>query len=75
MIFPKQKYKQDIKIHLKIDTGMHRNGICVENLEHAIDLIQSSDLKLTECLHILLVQMKWMEVFCSKRKFFKKLKR
>lgn len=26
---------------------MHRNGICVENLEHAIDLIRSSDLKLT----------------------------
>ncbi|MCW1542412.1 alanine racemase, partial [Campylobacter jejuni] len=42
-----KNYKQDIKIHLKIDTGMHRNGICVENLEHAINLIQGSDLKLT----------------------------
>ena len=42
-----KNYKQDVKIHLKIDTGMHRNGICVENLEHAIDLIRSSNLKLT----------------------------
>ncbi|WP_038815947.1 alanine racemase [Campylobacter jejuni] len=42
-----KNYKQDVKIHLKIDTGMHRNGVCVENLEHTIDLIRSSSLKIT----------------------------
>ncbi|EFC32832.1 alanine racemase [Campylobacter jejuni] len=40
-------YKQGAKIHLKIDTGMHRNGVCTEDLEYAIGLIQSSNLKLT----------------------------
>ncbi|HDZ4975629.1 TPA: alanine racemase [Campylobacter jejuni] len=40
-------YKQGAKIHLKIDTGMNRNGVCTEDLEYAIGLIQSSNLKLT----------------------------
>lgn len=42
-----KNYKQDTKIHLKIDTGMHRNGVCVENLEYAMKLIQNSNLILT----------------------------
>lgn len=67
-----EKYKQDIKIHLKIDTGMHRNGICVENLEYAIDLIQSSDLKLTGMFtHFASADEMDGSFFCSKRKFSK----
>ncbi|MFQ6342022.1 alanine racemase [Campylobacter sp. VTCC 70190] len=43
-------YKQNTKIHLKIDTGMHRNGICVEDLECALGLIEYYKLKLTGLL-------------------------
>lgn len=39
-------YRNNIKIHLKIDTGMHRNGVCIENLSETLLKIKSSALKL-----------------------------
>ncbi|EOI0504192.1 alanine racemase [Campylobacter coli] len=39
-------YQNNTKIHLKIDTGMHRNGVCIENLSEALLKIKSSALKL-----------------------------
>ncbi len=35
------KVRKPTRIHLKIDTGMHRQGILPEDLEDAIDLIKS----------------------------------
>lgn len=40
------KFRKNTKIHLKIDTNMHRNGILVEDLNNALDLIQKRELKL-----------------------------
>ncbi|EIC9872368.1 alanine racemase, partial [Campylobacter coli] len=39
-------YQNDTRIHLKIDTGMHRNGVCVEDLNEALLKIKCSALKL-----------------------------
>ncbi|HEH5157242.1 TPA: alanine racemase [Campylobacter coli] len=39
-------YQNNTKIHLKIDTGMHRNGVCIENLSETLLKIKSSALKL-----------------------------
>ncbi len=40
------KIKPNTSIHLKIDTGMHRNGINIFDLEKSIQLIIKKDLKL-----------------------------
>ncbi|EOB1103640.1 alanine racemase [Campylobacter coli] len=39
-------YQNDTRIHLKIDTGMRRNGVCVEDLNEALLKIKCSALKL-----------------------------
>ncbi len=39
-------FPKDIKVHLKVDTGMHRNGIMPKELAKAFDLIQKHSLKL-----------------------------
>ncbi|EAI6914500.1 alanine racemase [Campylobacter coli] len=39
-------YQNDTRIHLKIDTGMHRNGVCVEDLNEVLLKIKCSALKL-----------------------------
>ncbi|MBM0637011.1 alanine racemase [Campylobacter sp. VicNov18] len=41
-----KNYKKNTKIHLKIDTGMHRNGVSVQELEYAMALIKKNALKL-----------------------------
>ncbi len=41
-----QNFAKGTKVHLKIDTGMHRNGIVPQELEDAIALIQEAQLKL-----------------------------
>ncbi|XGQ70481.1 alanine racemase [Campylobacter hepaticus] len=41
-----QKYKKNTKIHLKIDTAMHRNGVSIQDLEYALSLIKQHNLKL-----------------------------
>lgn len=41
-----ENYKKNTKIHLKIDTGMHRNGVCIEDLKFALEKIKKSSLKL-----------------------------
>ncbi len=38
--------EQGSRVELKVDTGMHRNGIVMEELAEALDLISSQDLKL-----------------------------
>ena len=40
------KYAKNTKIHLKIDSGMHRNGVCLEDLEKALVLIRQNKLRL-----------------------------
>ena len=39
-----KKIPQNTKIHLKIDTGMHRNGISPQDIKKAFDLIQENNL-------------------------------
>ncbi|HEB7569767.1 TPA: alanine racemase, partial [Campylobacter coli] len=39
-------YQNNTRIHVKIDTGMHRNGICVEDLNEALLKMKHSTLKL-----------------------------
>lgn len=40
------KIQQNKKIHLKIDSGMHRNGVSLEELGAALDIIKKRDLSL-----------------------------
>ena len=40
-----EKMPKKTKVHLKIDTGMHRNGICEEELEEAIRGIKEAQLQ------------------------------
>ncbi len=40
------KIPKDTKVHLKIDTGMHRNGIKPKDINQAFDLIQKNELRL-----------------------------
>ncbi|MCV6607719.1 MAG: alanine racemase [Campylobacterales bacterium] len=42
-----EKVPERSNVQLKVDSGMHRNGIELENLEKAIHLIQSKQLALT----------------------------
>lgn len=39
-------FKKNTRIHLKIDTGMRRNGICLSNLKEFLDSFHRYDLKL-----------------------------
>ena len=41
-----KKIAAGTKVELKIDTGMHRNGICIEDIESALDLIIENKLNL-----------------------------
>lgn len=38
------KFKKNTKVHLKIDTNMHRNGILLQDLDLALDLIKKQGL-------------------------------
>ncbi len=40
------KAEQDAKVELKVDTGMHRNGIALDELEEALHLIKEQNLNL-----------------------------
>ncbi len=40
------KFKKNTRVHLKIDTNMHRNGVCLEDLEFALKKIEQHSLKL-----------------------------
>jgi len=39
-------YRGDAKIELKVDTGMHRNGIEMERLQEALDIVKQNNLNL-----------------------------
>jgi len=39
-------YKGDAKIELKVDTGMHRNGIEMEQLQEALDIVKQNGINL-----------------------------
>jgi alanine racemase len=41
-----QKAQKGAKVELKVDTGMHRNGIAIEQLDEALDLIKEKALQL-----------------------------
>ena len=41
-----QRMPSGVNVHLKIDTGMHRNGINPRELQDALDLILSNSLRL-----------------------------
>jgi len=45
--------KSKIKIHLKIDTGMHRQGVAIDQINEAIDVIKSNGFLILEgiCSH------------------------
>jgi len=40
------RFPKKTKVHLKVDTGMHRNGICNEELEEALSSIHKQGLEL-----------------------------
>ncbi len=40
------KFPKDTKVELKVDSGMHRNGVSYEELEEALKLIKEQGLKL-----------------------------
>jgi len=41
-----KKFLAGMRVELKVDTGMHRNGIAMDELEKALALIQKQELKL-----------------------------
>ena len=41
-----RKAQQGAKVELKVDTGMHRNGIALDELDEALDLIKEQELNL-----------------------------
>ena len=41
-----KKIPQYTKVELKVDTGMHRNGIMIDEIDEALNLIKSNNLKL-----------------------------
>jgi len=41
-----ENFPQNTKVHLKVDTGMHRNGIAMDQLEIALKLIEKQGLVL-----------------------------
>ncbi|MEA2028859.1 MAG: alanine racemase [Campylobacterota bacterium] len=41
-----EKIENKAQIELKLDTGMHRNGIALEEIDRAIDIIESKNLNL-----------------------------
>ncbi len=51
---PKKRFRKPISIHLKIDTGMHRQGILREEIPQAIRLIKNSEHLVLEgiCSHL-----------------------
>jgi|SRR5579872_464687 len=82
-----QKLKSKKKFHLKIDTGMHRQGILPEQIEQAVKLIKSSKYIELEgvCSHFAdsdsedqqfteLQIKKWREVTATLKDNFKDLK-
>ncbi len=42
-----KKAQQGAKVELKVDTGMHRNGIALDEIDEALDLIKENHLDLT----------------------------
>ena len=42
-----RKAQKDAKVELKVDTGMHRNGIALDELDEAISMIKAQGLNLT----------------------------
>ncbi len=44
-----KSFPQKIKLELKIDTGMHRNGIVIDELEEALAIIQKRKLNFFGC--------------------------
>jgi alanine racemase len=41
-----KKAQKGAKVELKVDTGMHRNGIALDELDEALELIQAQELQL-----------------------------
>jgi len=37
-----QKLKHKKRFHIKIDTGMHRQGVCIEDIKEAVELIHTN---------------------------------
>jgi len=40
------RFPQNTKVELKIDTNMHRNGICTSNIKNAFEKVKKANLKL-----------------------------
>ncbi|TKX32352.1 alanine racemase [Campylobacter aviculae] len=66
-----QEYKSGTQIHLKIDTGMHRNGICIEEIENAFLKIDKLKLNLKGVFtHFSSADELDASFFIQKEKFF-----
>jgi alanine racemase len=60
------------KVHLKVDTGMHRNGILAEQLVEAINLLLSKDIKIVGVMtHYRSADVLSSEYFWQKKNFQK----
>ncbi len=46
LAFASQKFRSKIKIHLKVDTGLHRQGILPNEINTALKLIKNSNIEL-----------------------------
>jgi alanine racemase len=61
---------KNTKVELKVDTGMHRNGIRLEELEEALEQIERCDLKLVGLMtHYRNADELTSELFWQKRRF------
>jgi alanine racemase len=41
-----KNFSSGLSVHLKVDTGMHRNGVCIDEIKKAIELIQKQNISL-----------------------------
>ena len=65
-----KKAQKGAKVELKVDTGMHRNGIAMNELEEALSLIEKHDLKLVGVMtHFRSADEMGSELFWQQKQF------
>ena len=65
-----QKAQSSSRVELKVDTGMHRNGIALHELDEALELIEKNNLNLTGVMtHFRSADVLSSELFWQKKNF------
>lgn len=65
-----KKAPQNVRIELKVDTGMHRNGIMLEELHEALEMIKQRNLRLVGVMtHYRSADVLSSELFWQQKRF------